>query len=122
MYSGYRGISCVVGRTLSIISALGSGHNQTTIEPITKNKDVTREPLQLGHFDDQHYVSLRKKNWSDVWFESKKFTHLPVIITHATSCGGYYVFDPSVSQSVSQSVSPVFLVSATHLKQLNRIS
>ena len=72
MYSGYRGISCVVGRTISIISALGSGHNQTTIEPITKNKDVTREPLQLGHFDDQHYVSLRKKNWSDVWFESKK--------------------------------------------------
>ena len=27
---------------------------------------------------------------------------------HATSCGGYNVFDPSVSQSVSQSVSPVF--------------
>ena len=26
------------------------------------------------------------------------------IIPHATSCGGYNVFDPSVSQSVSQSV------------------
>ena len=48
-----------------------------------------------------------------------------VIIPHATSCGGYNVFDPSVSQSVSQSVSPsvlFFLVSATPLKPLNRIS
>ena len=44
------------------------------------------------------------------------------IIPHATSCGGYNVFDPSVSQSVSQSVSPVFLFSATPLKPLNRIS
>ena len=40
----------------------------------------------------------------------------------AMSCGGYNVFDPSVSQSVSQSVSPVFLVSATPLKLLDRIS
>ena len=45
-----------------------------------------------------------------------------VFIPHATSCGGYNVFDPSVSQSLSQSVSPVFLVSATPLKPLNRIS
>ena len=44
-----------------------------------------------------------------------------IIIPHATSCGGYNFFYPSVSQSVSQSVSPVFLVSATPLKQLNRI-
>ena len=41
-----------------------------------------------------------------------------VIIPHAKSCGGYNVFDPSVSQSVS----PVYLVSATPLKPLNRIS
>ena len=41
-----------------------------------------------------------------------------LIIPHATSCGGYNVFDPSVSQSVS----PVFLVSATPLKPHNRIS
>ena len=34
--------------------------------------------------------------------------------THATSCRRYNVFDPSVS--------PVFLVSATPLKPLNRIS
>ena len=27
-----------------------------------------------------------------------------IFIPHATSCGGYNVFDPSVSQSVSQSV------------------
>ena len=47
---------------------------------------------------------------------------LEFIIPHATSCGGYNVFDPSVSQSVSQSVSSVFLVSATPLKPLNRIS
>ena len=46
-----------------------------------------------------------------------------VIIPYATSCGGYNVFDrPSVSQSVSQYVSPVFLVSTTPLKPLNRIS
>ena len=37
-----------------------------------------------------------------------------IFIPHATSCGGYHVFDPSVS--------PVFLVSATPLKPLNRIS
>ena len=37
-------------------------------------------------------------------------------------CGGYNVFVPSVGQSVSQSVSPVFLVSPTPLKPLNRIS
>ena len=41
-----------------------------------------------------------------------------IFIPHATSCGGYNVFDPSVSQSVS----PVFLVSGTPLKSLNRIS
>ena len=35
--------------------------------------------------------------------------HLYIIIPHATSCGGYNVFDPSVSQSVSQSVSPSVL-------------
>ena len=40
-----------------------------------------------------------------------------LIIPHATSCGGYNVFDPSVSHSVST----VFLVSATPLKPLNRI-
>ena len=39
----------------------------------------------------------------------------PLHAPHATSCGGYNVFDPSVSRSVSQSVSPVFLVSATPL-------
>ena len=48
-----------------------------------------------------------------------------IIIPHATSCRGYNVFDPSVSQSISQSVShlvsPAFLVSATPLKPLNRI-
>ena len=43
-------------------------------------------------------------------------------IPHATSCGGYNVFDLSVSHSVSQSVSPVFLVSPTPLKPLNKIS
>ena len=45
-----------------------------------------------------------------------------IFIPHATSCGEYNVLDPSVSQSVSQFVSPVFLVSATPLKPLNRIS
>ena len=40
-----------------------------------------------------------------------------LFIPHTTSYGGYNVFDPSVSQSVS----PVFLVSATLLKQLNII-
>ncbi|XP_061184367.1 uncharacterized protein LOC133192367 [Saccostrea echinata] len=65
-----RGISSVLGRTISIISAIGSGHNQTTIEPSIPSDDITKkEPLQLGHFDEQHYVSLRKKNWSDTWFE-----------------------------------------------------
>ena len=42
-----------------------------------------------------------------------------MFIPLATSCKGY---DPSVSQSVSQSVSPVFLVNATPLKPPNRIS
>lgn len=66
-----RGLSSVIGRRISIITAIGSGHNQTTIEPFTQSNDVTKkEPLQLGHFDEQHYVSLRKKNWSDVWFEN----------------------------------------------------
>ena len=45
-----------------------------------------------------------------------------LFIPHATSCRGYNVFDPSVSQSVSQSASPVFLVSTTPLKPLNKIS
>ena len=36
--------------------------------------------------------------------------------------GIMFLTHPSVSQSVSQSVSPVFLVSATPLKPLNRIS
>ena len=44
--------------------------------------------------------------------------HLYIIIPHATSCGGHNVFDPSVRQSVNQSVSPVFLVSTTPLKPL----
>ena len=52
------------------------------------------------------------------WYGTKNCVFIP----HATSCGGYNVFDPSVSQSVSQSVSPVFLVSTTPLKPLNRIS
>lgn len=66
-----RGLSSVLCRRISIITAIGSGHNQTTIEPVTQSNDVTKkEPLQLGHFDEQHYVSLRKKNWSDVWFEN----------------------------------------------------
>ena len=50
------------------------------------------------------------------------FPKCSIIIPHATSCGGYYVFDPYISESVSQSVSPVFLASATPLKPLNRIS
>ena len=41
-----------------------------------------------------------------------------LFIPHTTSCGGYNVFDLSVSQSIS----PVFLVSATPLKPLNRVS
>ena len=31
--------------------------------------------------------------------------HGPLVIPHATSCGGYNVFDPSVSQSISPVVS-----------------
>ena len=42
-----------------------------------------------------------------------------MFIALATISKGY---DPSVSQSVSQSVSPVFLVNATPLKPTNRIS
>ena len=42
-----------------------------------------------------------------------KHMYIFFIIPHATSCGGYNVFDPSVSL--------VFLVSATPLKPLNRI-
>ena len=64
-----------------------------------------------------------------------------IIIPHATSCGGYNVFDLSVSQSVRQSCFSCWgnssefwkfgqneiyystqFVSATPLKQLNRIS
>ena len=50
-----------------------------------------------------------------------------IIIPHQRSCRGYNVFDPSVSASAvsqlfSQYVSPVFRVSATPLKPLNRIS
>lgn len=68
-----RGLSSVICRRISIITAIGSGHNQTTIEPLSQNNDVTnKEPLQLGHFDEQHYVSLRNKNWSDVWFENRR--------------------------------------------------
>ncbi|XP_048777977.2 uncharacterized protein LOC125681796 isoform X6 [Ostrea edulis] len=67
-----RGISSVTERVISIISAIGSGHNQTTIRPSIPNEDrePDKEPLQLGHFDDQHYVSLRKKTWADTWFEN----------------------------------------------------
>ena len=61
---------------------------------------------------------------------SRCISNHQIVIPHARSCGGYNVFDPSVSQSVclsgsqsvSQSVSPVFLVSTTPLKPLNRIS
>ena len=38
-----------------------------------------------------------------------------LIIPHATSCVGYNVFDPSVSQSVS----PVFLVNSSEIAQQN---
>ena len=51
-------------------------------------------------------------SWA-IWPMGFKFS-----IHHATSCGGYDVFDPPVSPSVS----PVFLVSPTPLKPLNRIS
>ena len=51
-------------------------------------------------------------SWA-IWPMGFKFS-----IHQATSCGGYDVFDPPVSPSVS----PVFLVSATPLKPLNRIS
>ena len=37
-----------------------------------------------------------------------KSVTLYLVIPQATSCGGYNVFDPFVSQSVSQSVSPCF--------------
>ena len=50
-----------------------------------------------------------------------RYTHCSsyaLVIPHETSYGGYNVFDLSVSQSVS----PVFLVNATPLKPLNRIS
>ena len=68
-----------------------------------------------------------KENIASFFFKCKTpKQYKPVInnvfIPHATSCGGYNFFDPSVSQSVSQSVSPVFLVSAAPLKPLDRIS
>ena len=37
------------------------------------------------------------------WISSMYFHYVVIIIPHATRCGGYYVFDPSISQSVSQS-------------------
>ena len=69
------------------------------------------------------FVSAQKKQFQKIlWYLFYySFIHL-FIIPHAMSCGGYNVFDPSVSQSVSPSVSPVFLLSATPLKRLNRIS
>ena len=50
-----------------------------------------------------------------------KYRHIwytTTVIPHVTSCGGYNVFEPSVRQSVSL----IFLVSATPLKPLKRIS
>ena len=62
------------------------------------------------------WIFRRIRSWKELrYIEKDKKT---IIIPHATSCGGYTVFDLSVSQSVS----PDFLVSETLLKPLNTIS
>ena len=59
---------------------------------------------------------------SNLYYAGKILKIISIIIPHTTSCRGYNAFDPSVSQSISQSVSPsVFLVGAIPLKPLNRI-
>ena len=75
--------------------------------------NLSTEFMKLCSYEG-HNVKMRISTGN---FDS--FFFLDVIIPHATTCWStYYVFDPSVSQSVS----PVFLVSATPLKSLNRIS
>ena len=67
--------------------------------------DLTRVDLFHSHLESQFRIKDPEKHVRFCWGWRVVF-----FIPHATSCGGYNVFDPSVSQSVSQSVSPVFLV------------
>ncbi|KAJ8316027.1 hypothetical protein KUTeg_006041 [Tegillarca granosa] len=66
-----RGVAEVTGRKICIISAIGDSHNQITIEPSKAEADQS-EKIFLGHIDDYHYVSLRPKNWRDIWYENVK--------------------------------------------------
>ena len=64
------------------------------------NKDYVRmnTVLRVGTYDRLRFLLQSS-------FTQSSHKNLPIIIIpHATSCGGYNVFDPSVSQSVSQSV------------------
>ena len=56
-----------------------------------------------------------------LFIERKKIQYF-LYPTQRVAEGIMFLTRPSVSQSVSQSVSPVFLVSATPLKPLDRIS
>ena len=63
------------------------------------------------------FTKLFCLSWNSYIVLTQKYL---LFIPHATSCGGYNVFDLSVSQSVSP-LSLGFFASATPLKPLNRI-
>ena len=61
-----------------------------------------------------------KKTWHSIWTDMFSLNYTPRNELRRVWC--FWPVRQLVSQSVSQSVSPVFLVSATPLKPLNRIS
>jgi hypothetical protein len=60
----YRGLAEVIYREICIISIIGDGHNQISIVPKEKQGKI-----YLGHVNDQHYYSLRPKDWNHIWYK-----------------------------------------------------
>ncbi|KAK3107298.1 hypothetical protein FSP39_011340 [Pinctada imbricata] len=71
-----RGLAEVIGRNICIISAFGDLHNQTTVSPSVKRDTTESDDVFLGHINDQHYVSLRRKDWKESWFKCAKIIQL----------------------------------------------
>ena len=91
---------------------------------ISSWKQYPQKKLIIDHFSLHYYLFEKLTDWllSNLYYAGKILKIISIIIPHTTSCRGYNAFDPSVSQSISQSVSPsVFLVGAIPLKPLNRI-
>ncbi|KAJ8316377.1 hypothetical protein KUTeg_006391 [Tegillarca granosa] len=63
-------ISKILNRCIFVVNISLTNQSETLIHPLGTSLDQSdlKRTLFLGHFEEEHFVSLRPKDWEDTWY------------------------------------------------------